>query len=449
LQGSLSPADGVVLVPGSAAYAQRRRGFNLRCEAAPAGILLCRTEAAVQGACTWSREEGIPVHLRAGGHSYEGYNNGPGLLIDLSPMDGVAIDAATGTATVGAGVRQGPLQEALARAGWVMAAGTCPTVGTTGLTLGGGYGPLSRQIGLACDNLQALRLVDAQGETLSVSAEAHPDLYWASRGGGGGHFGAVTALELRLHRAAHVTTIVLRWPGDAFAEVLATWQAWAPQAPPALTCRLVADAAHDRGITSVTAKATWFEPSGGATPDPPPEALAPLFALAPVEATRRRQPVEAWAESDPASQPPVRFKAKSDYAVAPLDARDRAALARAMATAAVGDLSVIFGPGGGAVGAVPADATAYAHRDHLFSVQYYTAWASPDDTPAHLAGMRALHAAARPCFSGGAYVNYLDADLEDWPRAYYGANLERLRRVKAAYDPEVFFHSGPQALLPG
>jgi len=182
--------SGPVFVPAdSSALVYNERYAHVH----PLAVVRPRGPNDVQAVVRWGRRRGVRVIPRSGGHSYAGWSTGAGLVIDVSQMS--AISVGSGSVTVGAGARLIDVYDAVARAGAGIAAGSCPTVGITGLTLGGGVGVLTRAWGLTSDQLTNVDIVTADGELRHCDANSEPDLFWALRGGGGGNFGVVTALR--------------------------------------------------------------------------------------------------------------------------------------------------------------------------------------------------------------------------------------------------------------
>src|SRR5207253_10828432 len=177
--------------------------------------------------------EGTQVAIRSGGHSFAGYSTGPGVVLDLSHMNRITVASSGTRARVGPGVQLIQLLTQLGNIHRVVPAGTCPTVAVAGLTLGGGIGRMTRKHGLTLDLLRRVQLVDAGGRKLTADEHTHPDLFWACRGGGGGNFGIVTALEFDLVELdTPVTRYAFTWPWSHRAQAFQAWQQWSNASPP-------------------------------------------------------------------------------------------------------------------------------------------------------------------------------------------------------------------------
>lgn len=451
LRRAVAAADGAVLTPGDVGYAMARRDFNLRIDVMPKAIVRCRRPVAVERAVAWAATYDVPVHVRAGGHSYEGTSLGEGLVIDVGPLDHIAVDERTRSARIGAGARLGACYAASTARGLAPVAGRCASVGLAGLTLGGGHGFLVRAFGLACDQVRAVRLVDAGGKQITASSDENAELFWALRGAGCSGFGVVTELEVVLHPITRVVTWSLAWPPRDAARVLGAWQSLVPLLPDGAGSFLQLDAVAGRGVVSVRSNGMLAPLRADATPTASTarSLLRPLIgAVPPAAQSMREEPFRATAPLGEKLAEPVRFKGKSDILTTPLGPSAIDAVVDALAHLETGPVAMMLDGYGGAIARVPDDATAFAHRDALACVQWYTQWQSPGDTGSRLAMMRDLHARVHPHFSGGADVNYCDADLVDGLRAYFGAHLERLRMIKRTVDPANRFRSGVIGITP-
>jgi FAD/FMN-containing dehydrogenase len=456
--GALQRAiDGDVVLPGSPDYDSVRKPVMARFEdVRPAAIVRCATAEDVAATLAVAGGLGLPTAIRSGGHSVAGRSCTEGIVLDLTPMGSVAV--AGEVATVGAGVRLGQLYDALAEHGLTIPAGCGPSVGIAGLTLGGGLGILGRKHGLTCDHLLGAQVVLADGRVVDCDEHHDGELFWALRGAGGGHFGVVTSLVFRTLPAPAATVFQLTWPPATATAVVGAWQAWAPEGPDELDATLRLTAAGDgEQPPGVEVVGTVLDGEADAA-----ELLGELVDRVgsdPIEASRRHLPhraakrhleglgsVEDRPErSDPEPPPqPGHLYTKSEFFRRPLPGETVAALVEHLTNGlALGQSrEVDFLPWGGAYNRVPADATAFAHRGERFLVQHLV-MVGADAVAAERGAARdwlaRSWALVHPWGSGGVYPNFPDPDLKDWASAYHGSNYDRLRRVKAAYDPGGFF----------
>jgi FAD/FMN-containing dehydrogenase len=448
---------------GESGYDEARLLFDRRFDAfMPAGVVRVAGTADVATAISFARRFAMPLHVRSGGHSYLGASSGSGLVIDLRALDQLDVDRTSGTATLGAGIALVDAYVGLAAQGVAIPAGSCPTVGLSGLTLGGGIGVVAREYGLSCDRLVGATVVTAAGETIQVDSGRHADLLWALRGGGGS-FGVVTSMRMQTHSTPSLAHAYLVWPWSAAADVLAAWQRQAPSAPRAMwsTCHLLAPATRP-GPPSVVVAAVYVGSTAALT-----EAIGRLTQAIPTPATTNFVASESYldtmlleagcatlsqtechvaAETPGGTLPRDAFVAGSDFFTRPIPASGIAALVTAVAARAADSRLAAGGASfdalGGAVDDVAADASAYVHRGALFDAQYTASWAAtPGNGPLrrNQTSLDAIISAVRPYASGQAYQNYPEAGRPDAPQAYYGANLPRLISVRRTYDPAGVF----------
>jgi FAD/FMN-containing dehydrogenase len=430
---------GEVVGPGSPRFETVRRPAIARfADVVPQAVARCATAADVARTLAFARAEGVPVAPRSGGHCFAGRSSTTGLVVDVGPMASVSVD--DGAVTVGAGARLGAIYDALAAHGLTIAGGCGPTVGIAGLALGGGLGILGRRHGLTSDQVLAAEIVLADGRI----AWADDELLWALRGAGGGEFGVVTALRLRTVPAPAATTLHLTWPVAHAAALLEAWQEWAPAAPDDLAASLLVTAGPDPArapVVHLFGAMVGTEPQaaelvgqlGGRVGARP---ATSALAHGPWRETKRRLAEDG---PDEGGEDALLFS-KSEFFRDPVPGDAAAALVEHLAGGRVaGEARTLdLSPWAGAYARVPADATAFVHRDPRFLLKHDVA-VTPGGEAAARAWLEGSWTLVHPWGTGGAYPNFPDPELEDWPRAAYGANLERLRRLKAAYDPDGVF----------
>lgn len=474
LRGSLA---GRLVRPDDGGYAVARTNFNPRFDAVhPAGIAYCEGPHDVAECLSFVRRYGLPVTPRCGGHSYTGASLVSGLVIDVSPMSTVRADASSNMATIGAGARLVDVYDRLGGEGVTIPAGSCPTVGISGLTLGGGVGVVTRAHGILSDNLRSIEVVTADGRTLTCDAENNSDLFWACRGGGGGTFGVATSLTFATFPTSDIVVFFIDWPWPAARPVVDSWQRWAPFAPDELWSNLHVLDGQGKSAPTVQIGGTYL----GAQEDAERliDTLKGRIGAEPssqvIETTTydHAMMVEAGCTTLSAGQCHLpgtlpgrtsegRESRESEYAAshifttpmtgAAIDTILSAVLRRG-GLAGGGTGGIALDALGGAVNRVAPDATAFVHRDGLFNGQFTTTWtadASDDAVRAQQAWLRALHEAMKPYASGQAYQNYADAGLSTWKQAYFGANYPRLLKVKNRYDPDRVFRTPQTVGAPG
>ena len=456
---------GTLIRPDNSQYPVAHQLFNPRFDGIlPAAIASCVSLADVQTCLAFVQRFGLPFTPRSGGHSYAGYSTTTGLVVDITSMNAVKVHAGTGVATIGAGARLIDVYAALAQQGFSLPAGSCPTVGIAGLTLGGGVGVLDRKFGLTCDNLLSAQIILANGRVLTCDASHHSDLFWALRGGGGGNFGVVTSFTFQAHAVSSLSLFTLYWPWRSAADVVAAWQNWAPQAPDELWSNCVLQSTSHKGsnpivlvngvyVGGVTPLSSLLQQLTRHIPAAPTSSYVSSASLLDTMLTEAGCYGKTVEQCHLPSQNPqgqlVRgtFSVKSDYFTKPLPRSGINVLVSAVAQCQASSILGVNGIGldafGGAINRVPSEATAFVHRNALFSAQYSANWNASDPASVAAANQTWLAntwQAMRPYASGGAYVNCIDPNLPNWQQAYYGANLPRLQQVKAIYDPGNLFH---------
>ena len=432
--------EGTLIGPGDQRYDAHREVWNAMVDRRPALIARCTSAADVTAAIRHARDHDLEIGVKCGGHSVLGLSvPHDGLMIDLTPMDAVTVNADTRRATVGGGALLRFLDRAAQTHGLATTAGNVSHTGVGGLTLGGGMGWLARQAGLACDNVEAYTVVTADGEITRATATDHPDLFWALRGGGG-NFGVVTEFEFRLHPVAgHALIVELTFDAEDANEPMRRWRDLLPDAPRPAT--LTADAVTVDGRPMVVIGYVWV-----GDPDEGQNYLRTMRSLGTprAESVRPMSYLELQSIGDGNHHHGRRRYAAGHYLTELSDAAIDAFLTRGAAGGAGVDWSQVAAGGfqayGGAIGEVPNEDSAFSHRDALVEFFGGQTWADPAEDEERMASARAFGAALEP-FASGVYVNALfEAGEAGVRRAYGDAKLVRLAALKRRYDPENVFH---------
>jgi hypothetical protein len=403
----------------------------------------------VRDAIRFTVSHDVQVRARSGGHSYAGYSTlSDGVVLDLRKLNHISVDKSAGTATVGAGSQLIDIYAGLAAAGATLPAGSCPSVGVSGVTLGGGFGLAGRHFGLTADNMMGVQIVTADGQLRTVNAQSDSDLLWALKGGGGGNFGVVTEFTFRVYPLpASAVYFNVTWPWSSASDAIDAWQSWAPHTTDRITSILHVNSgsppsmnANGQFLGSPSELQGLVGPllavSGANLSSNSSMAYLPLQLLLAGCSNMTLAQCHTVGAAPGGTLPRNTFNAKSDYVSSPLASAGRAALIAA--AEASGSGALLCDCYGGAVNRVDPTATAFVHRDVLFCIQYYgvgstAAWIDQAWTK------------MRPYVSGQAYQNYIDPTLQNWPQAYYGQNLARLIATRKQVDPDHYFNF-PQAI---
>ncbi|HEU4866032.1 MAG TPA: FAD-binding oxidoreductase [Actinomycetota bacterium] len=431
--------DGRVIAPEDAEYEQARALFYGGMDRHPAAIVRVKDDMDIVRVVALARESGLELAVRSGGHSIPGHSvSEGGIVIDLADMRALEIDVEARTTWAQTGLTALEFTTAAAEHGLVVGFGDTGSVGIGGITLGGGVGYLVRKYGLTIDDLLAADIVTADGEIHRVDAENEPDLFWAIRGGGG-NFGVATRFRFRLHEIDTVVGGMLLLP--ATVDTIAGFMAEAEAAPEELSSianimkappmPFVPEEAHGKLV--IMALMTY-----AGDPDAGQGALAPFRALAePVADLLRPMPYpEVYPPEDEEYHPVATARTMFVDTIGRAEAETILQhLATSTAMMGVAQLRML----GGAMARVPADATAFAHRQSKIMVNVAALYERPDEVAVHGPWVEAFAAALRQG-DDGAYVNFLADEGEARIRAAYpGTTWDRLRQIKARYDPTNLF----------
>lgn len=458
---NISELTGMVVQPGDPAWQESVTGFALRADYAanvPLAVVFCQDNQDVCNAVKWAVKNKVPFRARSGRHNYEGYSScvKDGLIIDISAMEMVKVSRDSGVAEVGAGIDMLECFEMLNNVNVTFPMATGPSVGLAGLTLGGGVGVTTRKLGLTCDNLLEVELVNAEGEVIIANSTVNPDLFWACRGGGGGNFGIATKFTFKVTPVNNAAIFSIGYPWEAFEYVVDKWQRWNFNADWNMSSFIAL--VGDKTITLQGQYTGTDEELAGfmgviapMLSDPSP--ISVNIQMAPFRIATRVilgvDPMNPTWRVQQHSDNQI-FKSTSSFAMEFFNAEAISILKKYLDT--VPQLSAppsqptmvqLLG-GGGFPDTIAPGATAVAARGTKFIVQYDGYWTAPEDGPPTMNWVDSLRNDLLP-HTVGAYINYSDASLPNYLQQYYGANLDRLVKVKAMYDPNNVFNY-PQSL---
>jgi FAD binding domain/Berberine and berberine like len=440
----LSGFEGQLIGRDDAGYDEARKVYNAMIDKRPALIARCAGPDDVVRAVGFARDHDLLLAVRGGGHNGGGLGTcDDGLVIDLAPMHDVQVDPQARTVRVGGGATWGQVDKATGEHGLATPSGIISTTGVGGLTLGGGLGHLTRKCGLAIDNLLEAEMVLANGERVTASADEHPDLYWAIRGGGG-NFGVVTSFLFRLHEVGTIFGGPTFWPVENGAEVLAAYRDFLPSAPRELNGFFAfhivppgppfPEEIHLRKVCGVV----WCYLGGE---DDARRAMAPLLDALPeplLHGVHDMPHAALQGAFDGLYPPGDQWYWRADFveeipdAAVDIHARFGEAIPTTKST-------MHLYPIDGAPHDVSSTDTAWSYRE----ARWGAVFAGVDPDPANVPTVRkwsidymeALH----PYSSGGAYVNMMMDEGQERVRAAYRGNYDRLARIKAQYDPSNLF----------
>src|SRR5215204_2244251 len=442
-----SQIEGEVIAPDDGGYDEARHVFFKGFDRTPLAVARAANADDVSKVVTAARDSGLDLAVRSGGHSRAGYGTTDGgLVLDLSAMKSLEIDADSKTAWVETGIRAGEFTIATGEHGLVTGLGDSGSVGIGGITLAGGVGFLARKNGLTVDDLLAAEVVTADGEVVTASEQSEPDLFWAIRGGEG-NFGVATRFQLRLHEISEIVGGMLILP--ATPEVITGFLEAAGAAPDELSTianvtlappmPFIPEEAHGEPILMGMVAYVGPVEEGEAV-------MAPFRSLAKPYADMVRP--MSYPELYEGPEQEARFASGTNFFSDSLEPAHAEAILEHLPKSTAMMKAVQLRVLGGALGRVPNDATAFAHRDRRLFVNPAAMYLDPSEKEAHDAWVAGLADALGKDGAGG-YVGFLGEEDEDTVRAAYpGGTWDRLRELKRRYDPDNLFrlnHNIPPA----
>ncbi|MGW0766845.1 FAD-binding oxidoreductase [Streptomyces sp. NPDC002676] len=435
---------GRIVRPDDPGYTDARLGWDQLFSHYPLVIVFAQNTQDVVNALTWARQNDVALRIRSGRHGLEGWSNvDSGLVIDISELKSVHVDSAARVATVGSGLNQLEAVTTLAKQNFAVTTGTEGSVGLAGATLGGGFGFLTRWLGMACDTLIGAEVVVAEGsecaKVIKADLNHNPDLLWALRGAGNGNFGAVTSLTYKVAPLKSVTYVQATWGGIGdLRRVFDAWQRSAPYADDRLGTQLEI---HRK-------KTLLFAVLAEGTPTEAKKLLAPILSIGSPQVSVQEG---NWGDvysgfQIPTKDEPANWKFYSQFTRKPFPVKAIDVVSSFMRDAPTDDSNFFTQAFGGAVRRSPRGGTAFPHRDALFYSEPGAGWGTRSDqpgicdphTPEAQAWIAEFSQALRP-YVDGAYANVPNIGMQDWESAYWGSNFDRLRRIKAKYDPHNVF----------
>ena len=434
---------GDLLRPGESGYEDARAIWNGMVARSPGLIARCADAGDVQSAIRAGAENGILTAVRCGGHSLAGFSTcDGGLVIDLSRMRQVFVDAEARRARFSGGCLLGSIDTATQKAGLVFPSGVVSHTGASGLILGGGTGWLTRRFGLSCDNVEGFTLVTADGSIVRATSKENADLFWALRGGGG-NFGVVTEFEVRLHPLTSVVLAEGLCPESGIRRLLEYWRDFMAEAPLDLKWNVdLRLAPHNNNVPAELRGRTVASNSLVWTGDP--EAGRPYLerALAMCSADSVSSKIVSFLNlqtmADSVFPHGRRYYTKSGYFTY-LEGSTIDRMVEAVATMPSSEMLIELAYLGGAAARLAAHETAFGDRSAPFIMNLLASWSEPSADAGNISWVRGLFNKLRPAMKPGVYVNFMSGDEQDRVPEAYRERWERMVAVKSHYDPYNFF----------
>lgn len=429
---------GTVVTKDQHIYEESRQAWNHAIQKYPLVIVYCEEIVDIQNAIKWSLKYAVPFRIRSGTHHYEGYSTGNDLLvIDVSRMNKIYIDEDSQTVTIQGGARNREVYEAVCGLGYPFPGGGCPTVGVAGFTLGGGWGYSSRLLGLGCDNLIEVELIDYKGDLLVANTLKNEDLYWACRGGGGGMFGVITSLMFKLPEKMTMATLInidYQCVGvEKVIEVAKAYQQFFKGLDLRLNLKMAMYNSQTKGkgvrLTGVFYGAK--EEANRLLSQFKDATDYHLDYMTVLEVNRSIQ------DSHPEFE---MYKSGGRFIYRDYDDEELRHMLQIIQDRANGSIytAITFYGLGGKVSDLTPDATAFYYRDANFILGFQSVWEEPKYALVNQKWMqdgfdKLVH------YTKGSFINFPFSIQEDYEERYYGGNLSKLKMIKQKYDPHNIF----------
>lgn len=464
LKGLSQKLVGRIVLQPDAGYSSARASFANAFQRFPQIIVYCEGFADVVACLHFARDAGLEPVCRAGGHSTAAFSVNDEMVIDVSGLNYVKVDPQNAVAWAGAGANFAQVDATLELFDLHVPGGGCDTVGVAGFMQGGGYGLTSQMFGMNCDHVTSFQMALADGRIVTASERENPDLFWAVRGGTGNNFGVLLEIEYRLHRLKKVSAFGFRWPISTAKEAAAAgraFHAWqtnftSDAVPPDLGSEAMlihSQASPDKPVEPFFMIRGLYRGSQAECR----KALEPLFRSIPGAGEHRDiwrrgtyREMNEYLFNYPTELPPnlpaaARSLAKSHIVGRYLGQKECREVIEFYRADGNPDNFIGFEPYGGAINAVAPEATAFWHRRATMDVFFFSFWLYESAREKAESAISKFDRVLGPLSNGQSYQNYPHRDVEDFGRAYFGGNLERLLKVKKQYDPENFF-TFPQGL---
>ncbi|WP_195264912.1 FAD-binding oxidoreductase [Clostridium sp. 1001275B_160808_H3] len=437
-----SGLTGKIITKESFEYEESRLAWNRAIEKYPLVIIYCHNDEDVINAILWARKNSIEIRVRSGAHSYEGYSTGNDVaVIDISKMDEINIDENNGFVKIGGGVRNREIYESLGSRNYAFPGGGCPTVGVAGLVLGGGWGYSSRFLGLACDSLLEVEMINYEGKKLILNEQSNSDLFWACKGSGGCNFGIITSMTIKLKEKIKMGTLInINYPNitnEDNIKVIEVLQELYKNLDRRMNLKTAIYNSAERG-RGVKLTGLFYGSSNEAR-----EILKPLEDIT----TSIELKVEdmsilecnRWIQD---SHPDYeKYKSTGRFVYRDYNNNEIKKLIEIIDNPTEGSYytAISFYGAGGAIADVNKLDTAYYYRDAKFIMGIQSVWEKDEYADINKEWVKSNFRAIER-LTEGSFVNFPLDELDNYEKEYYGENIKRLKEIKKQYDPYNVFN---------
>lgn len=437
-----SGLTGKIITKESFEYEESRLAWNRAIEKYPLVIIYCNNEEDVINAILWAKNNSIEIRVRSGAHSYEGYSTGNDVaVIDISKMNEIYIDENNGFARIGGGVRNREIYEALGSRNYAFPGGGCPTVGVAGLVLGGGWGYSSRFLGLACDSLIEVEMINYEGKKLILNEQSNSDLFWACKGSGGCNFGIITSMTIKLKEKIKMGTLIyINYPNisnEDNIKVIEVLQELYKNLDRRMNLKTAIYNSPERG-RGVKLTGLFYGNSIEAR-----EILNPLENITSSIETKIEDmsilECNRWIQD---SHPDYeKYKSTGRFVYRDYNYDEIKQLIEIIDAPAEGSVytAISFYGAGGAISDVDKLDTAYYYRDAKFIMGIQSVWEENKYADINREWVKSNFRSIE-ILTEGSFVNFPLDELDNYEKEYYGQNIKRLKEIKKQYDPYNVFN---------
>lgn len=432
---------GKVVTKTDCMYEEARTMWNRSIEKYPSAIVYCENIEDVKKCVRWAGTHKYSIRVRSGRHHYEGYSTGNDILvIDVSKINEICLHEEMKMVTIGGGVRNRELYEVLGKAGYPFPGGGCPTVGVVGFALGGGWGYSGRLLGLGCDAIKEIKLINYEGELITASKEENSDLFWALKGSGGGQFGVVVSISFSLPEKRDEAVLVrLEYKETSKADQIKMWILWQDlieELPLEVNFKLSFYNSKEKG-TGMLLLGIYY-----GTAEQVHEVLKPFIKLG-RNLSMLVQPmsvleVNRWIQD--AHPDYEHYKSSGRFVDSKLSEEEIERLLENITVRAKGSIYAAlscYGMGG-RIKEVPTEETAFFYRNSLYILGFQSVWEDNQFSEENREWFKGRFNKIYQC-TRGSFVNFPAQELEDYQNDYYGENKVALVKIREKYDPYQFF----------
>ncbi|WP_425590508.1 FAD-dependent oxidoreductase [Fictibacillus sp. b24] len=437
---------GEIVLPGDEKYEEARQEWNRAIQKFPSIIVYCCSYEDVSNAIKWAQKHSADIRIRSGGHHYEGYSIGNGVLvIDISRLNAVIVDEKRNLVTMQAGIQNKDLYDAVGSKGYPFPGGTCPTVGVSGFVLGAGWGFSSRLYGLGCDSLVELEMINYKGERLKVNNKENSDLFWACKGAGGGNFGVMVSMTFKLPPKVDQVTLFQLYKPNATTkeqrEFLRIWQKWLVNLDNRMTLNTSLYNSSSEGL-AIYGRGFFY-----GTKEQTEKLLKVYKKIEGLQISAKSLTfLEAVREIESTYPPYEKFKSTGRFVYKEYDREELEAIVSLVRKPAKGSVyaALTVYSMGGQIRKVSKTDTAFYYRKARYILGIQSVWEDPLVAKENKKWVEKRFNYLET-ITKGSFVNFPYRDLKNYQKAYFGRNVERLQRINKKYDPRSVF-SFPQSI---